>query len=123
MAASHKERYIQKSRCRYYQWYYPRNKGIALAGESTFAAVVRPGMDLVEMQAGMIAVYVGTAGTLEHLGQSGCDAVQIDAVDFAVVAHCASAALEAGMAWQLVRSLNGVAETSTAMVCQLDLAL
>ena len=55
-------------------------------------------MDLVELPAGMVAVYVGAEGVLEHLGQSGCDAARIDAADFVVVAQCASAALEAEMA-------------------------
>lgn len=55
-------------------------------------------MDLVELQAGMVAVYVGAEGVPEHLGQSGCDAARIDVVGFVVVAQCASAALEAEIA-------------------------
>jgi hypothetical protein len=98
MAASQEERYIHRPRCRYWQWYCPRSEGIAQVEKSMFAAVDRLGMDLVEMQAGMVAVYVGSEGVPEHLGQSGCDAARIDAVGFAVVAQCASAAVEAEMA-------------------------
>ena len=86
-------------------------------------------MGRVEMQTGMIAVYVDTERVPEYLGQFGCDAARIDAVGFAVVAQCASAAKEAEMAWQLVRLPDGVVETLTERVYELpgqkgfDLAL